>query len=343
MRQKTKIFTFFVALAVMSFPAPAGSLKKTDANVEISAGSSAPALWTNPGNIAARDLFYGAGGKARQPRGNFTFVEEDLDGSQPKFVVRDQKGAKWKVKLGPEARAETAATRFVWAVGYFTDEDYLVPRLRVANMPRLRRGQRHVAPDGFIHNARFERYSGDAKKIDHWKWRRHPLADTRELNGLRVMMALLNNWDLKDNNTAVYAMKDRAGRIHAVSDLGATFGPSRFTFPRRKAHLETYIGSKFITKVTPEYIDFSTPGRPALITIFNVPLFVDHIRMRSIGRYIPRQDARWISQLLARLSHQQIRSAFQAAGYSPAEVAGFTAVIETRIEELRTATARPTT
>jgi hypothetical protein len=340
MRKKTKILTFAVALAVLSFPVAAGSPVKSAAKVEISTG---PVLWVDPGNVATRDLFYGAGGKARQPRGKFTFVKEDVDGTQPKFVVRDENGAKWKVKLGPEARAETAATRFVWAVGYITDEDYLIPRLRVANMPRLRRGQKYVAPDGSMRNARFERHPGDAKKIDHWKWRRHPLAGTRELNGLRVMMAVINNWDLKDDNTGVYAMKDGTQPMHAVSDLGATFGSTRLVIPGRTSHLDTYIGSKFITKVTPEYIDFSTPGRPALITIVNVPYFIDHIRMRSIGKRIPREDARWISILLGRLSHRQIRSAFQAAGYSSAEVEGFAAVIQNRIEELRIASARPNT
>jgi hypothetical protein len=210
-------------------------------------------------------------------------------------------------------------------------------------MPRLRRGQHLIAPDGSMRNARFERHPGDAKKVDHWRWREHPLAGTRELNGLRVMMALINNWDLKDKNTAVYATKGRSQRIDAVSDLGASFGSTRLTIPNRTSHLDTYVGSNFITKVTPDYIDFSTPGRPALITVFNVPYFIDHIRMRSIGKRIPREDARWIAQLLARLSHRQIRSAFEAAGYSPAEVEGFAAVIETRIADLRSASARPTT
>ncbi len=31
-----------------------------------------------------------------------------------------------------------------------------------------------------------------------------PFEDTREWNGLRVMMALMNNWDLKDENNAIY-------------------------------------------------------------------------------------------------------------------------------------------
>ena len=37
----------------------------------------------------------------------------------------------WRVKLGEEARPETAATRLLWALGYFADEAYLVPEMVV--------------------------------------------------------------------------------------------------------------------------------------------------------------------------------------------------------------------
>jgi hypothetical protein len=155
-------------------------------------------LWRNPGDIRDRDLFYGSGGQSRSPIGRFTFVEEDLGASSPKFVVRDEYGAEWKAKLGAEARAETAAARFVWAVGYITDEDYLIPNLRVANLKKLRRGQRYVGLDGSVSNVRLERSPRDGKKIGSWSWESNPFYGTRELNGLRLMMALLNNWDLKD-------------------------------------------------------------------------------------------------------------------------------------------------
>ena len=68
-------------------------------------------------------------------------------------------GVKWRVKLGPEAQPETAATRLAWGVGYFTDEDYLVPYLRVLEMPaKLHRGQSLIAPGGYMLNARLERH-----------------------------------------------------------------------------------------------------------------------------------------------------------------------------------------
>ena len=50
----------------------------------------------------------------------------------------------WKVKLGDETKAETAATRLVWAAGYYTDEDYYLPELRVDNLPALERGGKFV-------------------------------------------------------------------------------------------------------------------------------------------------------------------------------------------------------
>ena len=34
---------------------------------------------------------------------------------------------KWRVKLGVEARPETVASRLVWAVGYYANEDYFLP------------------------------------------------------------------------------------------------------------------------------------------------------------------------------------------------------------------------
>src|SRR5438477_1673493 len=124
-----------------------------------SAGRQTVVLWRDPTDIASRDLFYGPGGEKHQPHGPFTFVKEDLDGTNPKFDVRDGNDVKWKVKLGEEARPETVATRLVWAAGYFADEDYFLPDMRVAEMPRrLQRGQKLVDPDGSVHNVRLKRH-----------------------------------------------------------------------------------------------------------------------------------------------------------------------------------------
>ena len=85
------------------------------------------ALWRDRGNVASLNLFFGPGGKGHQPAGKFTFVKEDKQGTAPKFEIVDQQGVRWKAKLGEETKSETAATRLVWAAGYFTDEDYYMP------------------------------------------------------------------------------------------------------------------------------------------------------------------------------------------------------------------------
>jgi hypothetical protein len=245
------------------------------------------------------------------------------------------------VKLGDEARPETVASRLVWAVGYFTNEDYFLPELRVENMPsHLKRGQRLVAPDGSFHNVRLKRSLKDEKKIGSWKWRDNPFEATRELNGLRVMMALINNWDLKDENNSVYGEKGmedtEISAIYMVTDLGASFGAPGRWWPRNKSrgNLGVYSRSKFITRTTPEYIDFMTPTRPALFYSVSLPQFFSRLHLRWIGRRVPRADAKWIGQLLAQLSPEQIRDAFRAARYSPEEVERFATVIERRIGEL---------
>ena len=117
------------------------------------------------------------------------FVEEVTGGTSPKFEIRDAQGVIWRVKLGDEARPETAATRLIWAVGYFADETYLVPKLVVQGLKELSRGKDLILPGGVVHSARLERKIPGLKKVDEWDWKKNPFVGTRELDGLRVLMA----------------------------------------------------------------------------------------------------------------------------------------------------------
>jgi hypothetical protein len=325
----------------LGFPV-AGSAEAANKTSAAIVGTGPAALWRNPSDIASRNLFYGPGGKEHEPHGPFTFLKEDLDGTNPKFEVQDGDGVKWKVKLGEEARPETVASRLVWAAGYFVNEDYFLPTFRAEDMPHhLHRGQNRVASDGSIQNVRLKRYLKGEKKVGTWQWRHDPFTGTRELNGLRVMMALLNNWDLKDINNSVYQEKGRDGseesvQIYMVSDLGASFGTTGRSWTRAgsKGNLKAYRHSRFIRKVTPTYVDFNVPTRPAMIHFFELHEFISRMELRWIGNRIPRADARWMGQLLSRLSADQIRAAFRAGGYSPDEVEGFSRVVASRIAEL---------
>ena len=314
--------------------------KATDRSAENSEGAR-PVLWREPAGLESRDLFYGIGGPRHAPRpGTFKFIKEDLDGSNPKYLVRDDAGVKWKIKLGTEAKPEVAATRIVWAAGYFTDEDYFLPEVRVQGLPgNLHRGQKRFAPDGTVRDVRLKREEkGDAKE-GIWKWKRDPFTGAREFNGLRVMMALINNWDVKDDNNLIYEKVDGPSgvpeEIYMVKDLGASFGTPGFARgDRAKGNLESYRHSKFITKTTADYVSFATPARPALVVLVNPLDYVYRMRLRWVGRNIPRADVKWIGSILARLSPDQVRDAFRAAGYSQREVEGFAEIIQNRIAAL---------
>jgi hypothetical protein len=199
MPKNIKAVAAFIAIVSGALPSAANAKKRREIrNQKNEITQNAPkVLWRKPAAISARDLFYGPGGMEDQPGTTYTFIREDLKGGHPKFDVRDRDGVKWRVKLGSEARPEAVASRLVWAVGYYTNEDYFLPVLRVRNMPRLRRGQNLVSPDGSIKSVRLKRYLKGEKKVGFWRWHRNPFVGTRELNGLRVIMALINNWDLK--------------------------------------------------------------------------------------------------------------------------------------------------
>jgi hypothetical protein len=298
-------------------------------------------LWTDPGDIRSRNLYYGPGGTESEPKLPVKFLKEDLSGTSPKFDLVDARGHKWKAKVGDEAQPETAATRLLWAVGYFSNENYFFPDLYVRDMPpRLKRGQNYVSPSGHVKNVRLQQHPAEAKgkdKVGNWNWKRNPFVGTREYNGLRVMMALLSNWDLYDQNNAIWKEKHDSGRqIYEVTDLGASFGKNgrSYTDKGSKGNLKAYSHTKLISKITPDYVNFNFPARPPLISFFDLRFFCHQIHNRWIGKHIPRSGAKWIGSLLAQLSPDQIKDAFRAAGYSPEQVEGFATAVQSRIAEL---------
>jgi len=310
-------------------------------NAAIAQTPSSPkaSIWTDPGDISSKNLLYGSGGEKDQPRPPVIFEKEDTNGSNPKFDVHDQDGTKWKVKLGVEAKPETVATRLLWAVGYFTEEAYLERELKVDGLPKnLQRGQ-NLVKAGEARDARLKHHPKHAEKGEEWHWRKNPFSGTRDFNGLRVMMSLINNWDVKDENNAIYQDKKSGEQLYVVTDLGASFGSIGYRLGpgRGKGDLGAYRSSKFITHVHRDYVDFSSPAHSTVIGIlgiFSIPDFVTRMRLRWIGRHIPREDAKWIGGLLAQLKPAQIEDAFRSAGYSDKDVAEYSAVVEKRIADL---------
>ena len=293
----------------------------------------AAVIWHDRGDPATLDLMNGPGGQDGEPGADFTFVKEVNTGTSPKFDVQDERGTTWKVKVGEEARSETAATRLLWAAGYVVDEDYYRPRIHVRGLPRLARGQEFVSAGDIVNGARLERDSG-SKDSKIWDWYDNPFVGTREFNGLRVMMALVNNWDLKAINNAATGLATGEGQ-YGITDLGATLGRTGNSLTRSKGVLKDYADSRFIDKVTPAYVDFGMHSRPFFISVLNFRNYRFRTRMEGVVKRIPIADARWIGDRLGRLSPAQIRDAFSSAGFSPAEVDAYAQVLALRIAALQ--------
>jgi hypothetical protein len=327
-------------IAILLLPTLSTSKSSKPVTTVLTVTGQGPAvLWREPQDIRTRNLFYGSGGMGDQPPGDsFIFLKEDLEGSNPKLDVMDADGTKWKLKMGIETRSETVASRLVWAVGYQTEEYYFVPAARIKEMPRLQRGRKYVQPDGTVFNVRLKRTPEGEKKIGVWEWSQNPFTGTRELNGLRVLMALINNWDLKDENNAILQLHGaQDDEVYVVSDLGSSFGTVGFGWSRKgsKGNLKAYEHSKFVKDVTGDTVSFYTPARAAWDHLFPRREWRMRQSLRWIGRDIPRTDARWMGQLLGRLSDAQIKEAFRAAQYSNVEIDRFSRVVEKRIAELQ--------
>ena len=298
--------------------------------------SNAPAIWHDPGDIKSKDLLNGPGGEKHHPQLPVKFLKEDKHGQNSKFDVEDADGTKWKAKLGIEAQPEVVATRLLWAIGYFTNDNYYVPNLEVKELPaHLHRGQGHVISPDHVDGARLQRHTGGEKKDANWNWQHNPFVDTREFNGLRVMMAFLSNWDLKDENNAIFTDKEGQPE-YLVTDVGTAFGASgkHWTEAASKNNLKEYRKARLISKVAPDYVDFNFPRRPPLLHLLVLPSYLHQVHMRWVGNRVPRADAKWLGSLLAQLSTAQILDAFRAGGYPQEKAAAFTKVVQSRIAEL---------
>ncbi|HZI17297.1 MAG TPA: hypothetical protein VEY09_01750 [Pyrinomonadaceae bacterium] len=269
-----------------------------------------PFLWAAPEDIARRDLFHGPGGRALLPdTSRVTFVEEEKGGYSTKYRIRDGAGRVWVAKVGKEAQSETAANRLVWAAGYPTEIVYLVPRLTIPGK-------------GTFENVRLEARPEGHRRLDEWKWNRNPFTGTKPMQGLVVMMALLNNWDIKDSNNKIIYDEGRGELRYVVSDLGATFGRTGelavfWLFTRSRNNPGDYAGSDFVEEVKHGRVHFTYGGK-------RQDLFDD----------ISVEEARWLGSWLSRLSDGQLADAFRAANYTPEEVRTLSRAVRERINEL---------
>jgi ribosomal protein L12E/L44/L45/RPP1/RPP2 len=289
-----------------------------------------PVLWQEPADLSSRNLLLGPGGEEMKPDLKQVIWEGTEEGGYSvKWRVRDASGKKWVVKVGNEAQPETASTRLLWAAGYPVEVTYLFPCVHIVNAPKPRKEVEKCGDDekGYA-NVRFEARPENVKRLDNWSWNENPFKGTNEFAGLVVMMGLLNNWDLKDTNNKVIHVPGEGGGgelRYIISDLGATFGKTGNFITHSRNEPEKYVKTGFVDKVEGGYVRFDFNGK-------NGGLF-DAVTV---------EQARWIGDILSRLSDEQIKDAFRAANYKPEQVEALAQEVKERINALKSLPAPAT-
>jgi hypothetical protein len=287
----------------------------------IATAASGQTLWhePSPSSVAA-------------PKPPYTFLREDLSGTQPKVFVRDAGGSTWNVKFGYEVHNESFCWRIVQACGYFAEPSFYVAEGQFAGLRPLKRRSDSIKPDGHFTAARFQYRDPELKflKDRNWRWDRPPFAGTKELSGLKILIMFFSNWDNKDArvgrggpNTGEFEEKGK--RIAAFTDWGSgmgKWGSKPGTNSNWNCGDFTAQTPHFVTKIEQNRVFFGWEG-------------AIHDGFRSI----PAAHVVWLMGHLGKIPDAQIREALKSAGGTDAEVDCFATALGARIEQLRAAAA----
>jgi hypothetical protein len=291
----------------------------------LSASASAAVLWRDPGPIESLDLAGGPGGADKAPKSPFAFVSEEKSGTQPKVVVKDANGAQWIVKFGDEVKAENFAARIVWAAGYYAEPTYYVGEGTIEGARDLGRAGA-VIKNGAFRDARFALMNpARAGKATKWSLDESDLKNSRELAGLRLLLIVLSNWDVKPGNLAV--INDNGQQIYAVTDWGASMGRAGQITGRSKWDCKKYDADtkNLVQGAENGFILFSYDGKQSDL----------------VTKGIRQQDVAWFMERMGKLSDAQIDAALKASGATADEASCLGHAFRSRLGQLVTVANSP--
>jgi hypothetical protein len=256
-------------------------------------------FWTEPADLAERDLFAGPWGLqyAPDPSVPYAFDEKKkqgiFSGFSPGYTVKGPDGTEWSAKQGPEAQAEVTASRLVWALGFHQPPVYFLEKWTLVGGPN----------PGEQTRARFRPDIKELDNVGEWGWQSNPFRATPEHRGLLVMMVMLNNSDLKSAQNVIYDLKqarEGARRWYVVRDLGHSFGETgKFRADRN------------------DVVEFETEAFTKGVSNGKVRFNWSGFHKELVSELTPA-DVRWTCERLGRLSDRQWADAFRAGGYDPA-------------------------
>jgi hypothetical protein len=315
MSRRVKFFQPLSCLLILLSVFSVSLAQKASKNVT---SQGRPVMWEQV-NISQKDLYLGAGGNEMRPDlSRVAFLEEEKTGHNKKYRIKDAAGHTWVVKLGREAQPETAAVRLLWGLGYKTEINYFEPSITIPGK-------------GTFKNVRLEARPDKIDRLEEWKWKSNLFLGTNELQGLKIMMVFLENWDIVDVQNKILQVDGKRGKElqYIVSDMGSTFGrlgnnnlPVIYRFGRKVNNPKAYSKAKFIKGDDDGDLKFAYKGKN-----------------RDLFKGITVDQARWLANLLSQLSDRQIRDAFRAANYSQSDIDLLTSAVKRRITELNNATA----
>jgi len=292
--------------------------------------SSRAVIWRDAGAITPAEIGAGPCGPHGAPAEPFHFVEEHDTGSQPCVSIRDARGREWRAKWGQEVHTEVFGTRLAWALGFFAEPTYFISAGVINDARGLRRAAECIDERGRFQDARFElSESGVTKHFDAhgWAWHDNPFAGTHELNGLKILMMLLSNWDNKDvrdvargSNTAIFEYPPDEAR-YLIIDWGAALGAWGNNVLKRGRWDPDAFASQtphFITGVDNGLVQWGYQGQ----------------RTADLVEHITLDDVRWFDQRAQAISDEHLRAALTASGATVDERDRFTAALRDRLDQL---------
>jgi hypothetical protein len=322
-RKKFQLDRWAAALLLATITGSCAGLSapKTTAD-EPSQVDSSP-LWVEPADLSARNLFDGPGDLAEAPpeSARFEIITADHSGYSGGYDVRDSQGVKWSVKVGKEAQPEVAVSRVLWGLGFHQPPVYILTNWQVTGA---------TVPSEDLQIARFRRDSEDREVVGEWSWYENPFVGTRPFQGLVVANLMFNNWDWKTSNNKIYNLHDvREGprQVYVVRDLGASLG--RTSFPS----LLRWTPARAMAQGSRNDVDgFEHQGFIKGLDGERVRFHYNGVNQKIVDT-VTVDDVVWTCRLMARLTDEQWRDAFRAAGFSPGEQQRYVQKLKSKIRD----------
>jgi hypothetical protein len=268
-------------------------------------------LWSEPGDMAQRNLRWGASREAEAPGkdGVYTVTAVDKTGYSPGYDVTGPDGREWDIKVGKEVQSEIVLSRILWALGYHQPQVFYVTSWQLT-------GDWEYEGEP----ARF-RLQSDHESDGEWAWRENPFTGTRPLQGLVAINLLLNNHDLKTSNNRIYRLSDSKAeprRRYVVQDIGSSLGkPRGFPYVRgTRNDIDDYEDLNLIRKISGSRVQLDYRGLHG-----------------DILENLSPADVIWACELINRLSDAQLDDAFAAGGYEPEIRKRYIAKLRSKIRE----------